>query len=57
MGGFHSTSNVMAAHLYKIPCIGTMAHSYVTCYNNLDKVRDYELNGKNLYELTIKYRK
>lgn len=57
LGGFDSTSNVMASHLYNIPCVGTIAHAYITSYTNLDEVKNMEVNGKNLLDLTLKYRK
>jgi len=34
IGGFNSTSNVYAAQLYKLPAIGTMAHSFIESYEN-----------------------
>ena len=57
MGGFHSSSNVLASSLFNLNCIGTMAHSYVTAFSDLDEVKDFEINGKNVLSLTLKWRK
>ena len=40
LGGFDSTSNVLAGLRYGIPVVGSMAHSYVTSFNSL-----MDLNG------------
>jgi len=32
LGGFDGSSNVQTCIKYKIPCYGTMAHSYVTSF-------------------------
>lgn len=34
LAGFDSTSNVLAGHVYGIPIAGTMAHSYVECFDH-----------------------
>jgi nicotinate phosphoribosyltransferase len=34
LAGFDGTSNIMAAALYKIPLYGTMAHSFITCFES-----------------------
>jgi nicotinate phosphoribosyltransferase len=34
LAGFDSTSNVLAGRLYGIPIAGTMAHSYVECFED-----------------------
>jgi nicotinate phosphoribosyltransferase len=34
IGGFHTTSNVRAGRDYNIPISGTMAHSFVQCYDD-----------------------
>lgn len=45
IGGFDSTSNVLAAEDYDIPCSGTMAHSFIQSYEDeLEAFRDFALN-------------
>ena len=56
VGGFHSTSNVLAGMIYNIPTIGTHAHAYVTTYLKESDLKTPMLNGINLYELANKYR-
>ena len=59
LGGFDSTSNVLAGMKLGIPVTGTMAHSYVTSYENLECICGEKcvLNGVNLKDLALKYRK
>lgn len=45
IGGFDSTSNVLAAEDYDIPCSGTMAHSFIQSYKDeLEAFRDFALH-------------
>lgn len=42
VGGFNSTSNVKAALDFDIPCVGTMAHSFIESYEDeLSAFRDF----------------
>jgi len=34
LGGIAGTSNVLASRLYDVPCLGTMAHSYVEAHDD-----------------------
>lgn len=57
LGGFHGTSNVLAGYKFGIPISGTMAHSFVTSYNSLEQIKEYEINGVNIKETALQYRK
>lgn len=56
LGGFDSTSNLLAGMLYNIPTIGTHAHAYVTTFTSAADLNEKILNGHNLYELSLKYK-
>jgi nicotinate phosphoribosyltransferase len=56
LGGFDSTSNLLAGMLYEIPTIGTHAHAYVTTYISSADLVSSTLDGRNLYELALKYK-
>lgn len=48
IGGFDSTSNVLAAEDYDIPCSGTMAHSFIQSYEDeLQAFRDFAKHRPN----------
>lgn len=56
VGGFDSTSNLLAGMLYNIPTIGTHAHAYVTTFTSPQDLENKTLNGHNIYELALKYK-
>jgi len=58
LGGFDGTSNLQAASLYNIPCVGTHAHSFVNSFtdNYLIKVKDLTLKNTNLWDSVLKIR-
>jgi nicotinate phosphoribosyltransferase len=40
MGGFDGSSNVLAGRVYGIPTSGTMAHSFITSFNDDEPLKD-----------------
>jgi nicotinate phosphoribosyltransferase len=57
VGGFDSTSNLLAGMIHKIPTIGTHAHSYVNSYTGPSDLTSPMLGEHNLLELAFKYKK
>lgn len=57
IGGFDSTSNLLAGMIHKIPTIGTHAHAYVACYSGPKDLSTSVFKGIDLYEHADKYRK
>src|SRR5690554_1000578 len=57
VGGFDSTSNVLAASDYHIPCSGTMAHSFIQSYEDeLEAFREFaRIRPKNCVLLVDTY--
>jgi nicotinate phosphoribosyltransferase len=45
LGGFEGTSNMKAAQIYKIPCMGTMSHAFITAFVSLDEVEEFLINN------------
>ncbi|CAD8186417.1 unnamed protein product [Paramecium pentaurelia] len=57
LGGFDGTSNMMAGLKLGIPVSGTIAHSFVTSFSELNDVESAELNGINIKLRAIEYHK
>ncbi|TMW62539.1 hypothetical protein Poli38472_005157 [Pythium oligandrum] len=57
MAGFDGTSNVLAGKLHNIPIKGTHAHAFVQAHTTLDDVKISTLDGHNLLEIVLKYRR
>ena len=49
LGGFDSTSNVLAAQTFEIAAVGTMAHSFVQSFRSLEE-EHLLWNGENIKE-------
>lgn len=57
LGGFSGTSNTKAAQLYKIPCIGSMSHAFITSFTSLKEVEDFYLNDVDIPARALEIRK
>ena len=57
MAGFDGSSNMLAGKLHNIPVKGTHAHAFVQSYTCLEEITDPTLDGKNLLEIVLKYRR
>ncbi len=61
IGGFNSTSNVIAGKTFGIPISGTHAHSFVSSFTSLDELKytilkDSKGNEHDIKELALKFR-
>lgn len=57
LGGFSGTSNIKAAQLFDIPCLGSMSHAFITSFTELSEVNDFVVNGIDIKERAIAIRK
>jgi nicotinate phosphoribosyltransferase len=53
IGGFSSTSNVLCAQKFGMPCVGTMSHAYVTSFTSLNDIHPDFDYGKILKKKVI----
>ncbi len=56
VGGFDSTSNVLAGKMFGVPLRGTSAHSYVQSFTSLDQLSIRTLDGYDLVQAACSYR-
>ncbi len=56
VGGFDSTSNVLAGKMFGISLKGTHAHSYVQSFTSLDQLNIRTLDGCDLVQAACSYR-
>lgn len=55
LGGFDGSSNMIAGFKFNIPISGTVAHSFITSFNNLEDVKEQNINGVSLKERALHY--
>ena len=48
LGGFDATSNLLAGMKLNIKVVGTMAHSFVTSFNSLNDIEEFQINNVNM---------
>ncbi len=56
VGGFDSTSNVLAGKLFGISLRGTHAHSYVQSFTSLSQLSRRTLDGHDLVQAACSHR-
>ncbi len=56
LGGFDSTSNVKAGHIFGIKVSGTHAHSFVQSYRDLTMLKSHILDGHNIVSMALAWR-
>jgi nicotinate phosphoribosyltransferase len=56
LGGFDATSNVLAAKIFEIPCVGTMAHSFVQSFWEVQSA-DLQWGEKNISSMLAEIKK
>jgi nicotinate phosphoribosyltransferase len=57
LGGFVGTSNIKASQLYRVPCVGSMSHAFITSFSDLSEVDNFEVNGVDIKARAIAIRK
>jgi len=55
LGGFDSTSNLIAGFKFNIPISGTMGHSFISSYKDISEVTEFKINNVPIKKTALQY--